>query len=438
MNSALQTDLYQLTMAAGYFGAGKFGDRAVFELFIRRLPAHRDFLLAAGLQQAIDYLLNLRFTEDQIAYLQTLRQFAHTDAGFWEYLRKFRFTGDVFAMPEGTPFFAGEPLVTIRGPLIEAQLVETFLLSTIGFQSMIAAKAARVVAAAQGRSVVEFGTRRAHGPEAGLLAARAAYIAGCTGTSNVEAGFRFGIPAFGTSAHSWVLSFPDETASFRALQELLQDGTVYLIDSYDTLAGARKAVSLGRPMWGVRLDSGDLIRLSREVRKILDDAGFTEQKIMATSDLNENRISDLLKAGAPIDAFGVGTELATSSDAPAVSAVYKLVELESNGLKRYTAKYSPEKQTLPGAKQVFRFGTYDLVACSGECLPRGSNAEPLLRPVMMGGELLEQLPTATEARQQCFNAMRRIAPAQHRIEYSQELLRVADEHNRRFLQEQEL
>ena len=213
MSLALQTDLYQLTMAAGYFGAGKVGDRAVFELFIRRLPAHRDFLIAAGLQQAIDYLLNLRFKEEQIAYLQTLRQFAHTDAGFWDYLRQFRFTGDVFAMPEGTPFFAGEPVVIIRGPLIEAQLVETFLLSTIGFQSMIAGKAARVVAAAQGRSVVEFGTRRAHGPEAGLLAGRAAYIAGCTGTSNVEAGFRFGIPVFGTSAHSWMLAFPDETAS---------------------------------------------------------------------------------------------------------------------------------------------------------------------------------------------------------------------------------
>ncbi len=275
MSSALQTDLYQLTMAAGYFGAGKVGDRAVFELFVRRLPAHRDFLIAAGLPQAVDYLLNLRFTDEQIAYLRTLRQFAHTDAGFWDYLRHFRFTGDVFAMPEGTPFFAGEPLLTIRGPLIEAQLVETFLLSTIGFQSMIAGKAARVAAAAQGRSVVEFGTRRAHGPEAGLLAARAAFIAGCTGTSNVEAGFRFGIPVFGTSAHSWVLAFPDETASFRALQQLLQEGTVYLIDSYDTLAGARKAVSLGRPMWGVRLDSGDLVKLSRQVRKILDDAGFT-------------------------------------------------------------------------------------------------------------------------------------------------------------------
>jgi nicotinate phosphoribosyltransferase len=433
--NALQTDLYQLTMAAGYFAAGKAGDRAVFELFIRRMPEHRDYLIAAGLAQAVDYLLGLRFAPDEITYLRGLPQFARAAEGFWDYLREFRFTGDVFAMREGTPFFAAEPILTVHAPIIEAQLVETYLLGMLGFQSMIAAKASRVVAAAQGRAVVEFGTRRAHGPQAGRLAGRAAYIAGCAGTSNVESGSRFGIPVFGTSAHSWVLAFTEETESFRALQQLLGEGTVYLIDSYDTLEGARKAVSLGEPMWGVRLDSGDLVGLSRQVRTILDEAGFAHAKIMATSDLNEHRIEELLAAGAPIDAFGVGTELATSSDAPAVSAVYKLVELEANGEKRYTAKYSPEKQTLPGAKQVFRFRGKDVIGCSGECTPgsrKDGPAEALLRPVIVAGQLTEPLPSAGEARDYCREALARIDPKNHSIDYSRKLLHVAEQHNQRF------
>lgn len=435
--NALQTDLYQLTMAAGYFAAGKAGDRAVFELFIRRMPANRDYLIAAGLAQAIDYLVGLRFTPDEITYLRGLPQFARAGEDFWDYLRQFRFTGDVFAMREGTPFFPSEPILTVRAPIIEAQLVETYLLGMLGFQSMIAAKASRVVAAAKGRAVVEFGTRRAHGPQAGRLAGRAAFIAGCAGTSNVEAGNRFGIPVFGTSAHSWVLAFEDETESFRALQRLLGEGTAYLIDSYDTLEGARKAVSLGAPMWGVRLDSGDLVSLSKQVRQILDDAGFPNAKIMATSDLNEYRIKELLEAGAPIDAFGVGTELATSLDAPAVSAVYKLVELESNGEKRYTAKYSPEKQTLPGAKQVFRFAGKDVIGCSGECTPgsrKDGPAEALLRPVVLGGQLAEPLPSAAEAREYCREALSRLDPKNHPVEYSKQLLHVAEQHNQRFAQ----
>ncbi|MDZ4801048.1 MAG: nicotinate phosphoribosyltransferase [Bryobacteraceae bacterium] len=430
--TALQTDLYQLTMASGYFAESKTADRAVFELFIRRLPEQREYLIAAGLPQAVEYLLDLHFTEDQIQYLQSLAQFRNALPGFWDYLREFRFTGDLFAMREGTPFFAGEPIVTVRAPIIEAQLVETYLLGMLGFQSLIAAKASRVVAAAEGRAVVEFGTRRAHGPEAGRLAGRAAFIAGCAGTSNVEAGHRFHIPVFGTSAHSWVLAFEEETESFRALQKLLGDGTVYLIDSYDTLEGARRAVSLGPPMWGVRLDSGDLVSLSKQVRQILDEAGFPNAKIMATSDLNEYRIRELLTAGAPIDVFGVGTELATSADAPAVSAVYKLVELEANGEKRYIAKYSPEKQTLPGAKQVFRFASKDVVGCSSECME--SSAEALLRPVIIGGQLIEPLPSATEARDHCREALARIQPASHAIEYSSRLLDLAEQHNRKFAQ----
>jgi nicotinate phosphoribosyltransferase len=423
----LYTDLYQLTMAAGYFGSGKAGEKAVFELFVRRLPSNRDVLVAAGLQQAIEYLLDLRFTGEQIDYLKTVPQLERAKAGFWEYLRAFRFTGDVFAMREGTPFFAGEPVLTVNAPIIEAQLPETYLLATIAFQSMIASKAARVTRAAQGRGVVEFGARRAHSPEAGVLAARAAYIGGCTGTSNVEAGFRYGIPVFGTAAHSWVQSFPSEDAAFRALQELLGERTIYLIDTYDTVQGARKVVELGRPLWGVRLDSGNLAALSKSVRQILDHAGLTATKIMATSDLNEYRIEELLADGAPIDAFGVGTDLATSADAPSLSAVYKLVELDVSGIKRYTAKHSAEKQTLPGAKQVFRYEEEDVIGCSSECAPhgvRGAFPEALLRPVILGGQLVDTIPSASHARDHCVEALARVR-AGWPVQQSQELVRLA-------------
>src|SRR6202140_648965 len=237
MPAGLLTDLYQLTMAAGYFEAGKTGERATFELFVRRLPHNRNFILAAGLQQAVEYLLDLHFTSEEIGYLRTLPQFAHTSGAFFDMLAGLRFTGDLFAVAEGTPLFAGEPFLTLRAPLVEAQIPETYLLATIGFQSMIATKAARVVKAALGRSVVEFGTRRAHSPEAGVYAGRASYIGGCGGTSNTEAGMRFGVPVFGTAAHSWVMSFPSERTAFEQLQKLLGKNTVYLIDSYDTLEG---------------------------------------------------------------------------------------------------------------------------------------------------------------------------------------------------------
>src|SRR5580692_6368798 len=356
MPLGLSTDLYQLTMAAGYFEAGKLEERATFELFVRRLPHNRNFVLAAGLAQAVEYLLNLRYTAEEIDYLRALPQFAHASSGFFDYLAALRFTGDLFAVPEGTPLFANEPFLTLRAPLVEAQIPETYLLATIGFQSMIATKAARMVKAALGRSVVEFGTRRAHSPEAGVFAGRASYIGGCGGTSNTEAGMRFGVPVFGTAAHSWVMSFPHETIAFEQLQKLLGESTVYLIDSYDTLEGARRAAALGRPLWGVRLDSGNLVTLAPAVRKILDDAGLPETKIMATGDLNEYKIHELVAARAPIDVFGVGTELSTSADAPTLGVVYKMVELEDAGNhRRYTAKLSEDKHTLPGSKQVFRF-----------------------------------------------------------------------------------
>jgi nicotinate phosphoribosyltransferase len=427
LNYALLTDLYELTMAAGYFQAGKTRDRATFELYVRRLPPNRTFLLAAGLAQAVEYLLNLRFTGEEIAYLRTLPQFAHASDGFFEMLAGLRFTGDLFAVPEGTPMFASEPFLTVRAPLIEAQLAETYLLSTIGFQSMIATKAALVVKAAQGRSVVEFGTRRAHSPEAGVLAGRAAYIGGCAGTSNAETGFRYGVPVFGTSAHSWVMSFPTELAAFRHLQQLLGEHTVQLIDTYDTLEGARRAASLGRPLWGVRLDSGNLAELAPAVRRILDDAGLTESKIMATGDLNEDKIRDLLAAGAPIDVFGVGTELATSADAPTLGVVYKLVEVETADGVRHPVKLSYDKHTLPGAKQIFRYTDHDVLARASECpsCPDGVDAcQALQRPVIMAGALVEPLPSADAARKRATDSQP--MPADWSVELSAELAALDD------------
>ena len=427
---ALQTDFYELTMAAGYFEAGKAHERATFELYVRRLPYNRNFILAAGLAQAIEYLSNLRFTSEEIAYLRGLPQLERTGQEFFDMLAGLRFTGDVFAVPEGTPMFAGEPLLTVRAPLIEAQIAETYLLSTIGFQSMIATKAARVVKAALGRSVVEFGTRRAHSPEAGVLAARAAFVGGCAGTSNTETGMRYGVPVFGTASHSWVMSFPTEQAAFEQLQRLLGASTVYLIDSYETLEGARRAASLGRPLWGVRLDSGNLGELVPAVRKILDDSGLRDAKIMATGDLNEYKIQELMAARAPIDMFGVGTDLATSADAPSLGVIYKLVEMEDGNGRRYPIKLSQDKHTLPGAKQVFRFADHDLLARSSECpvCPGGaaegaSDVEALIRPVMLGGQLVESLPTAEQARQHASEALAKL-PASVLSLYAEDAWRV--------------
>jgi nicotinate phosphoribosyltransferase len=419
----LLTDFYQLTMAAGYFQAGKTHERGTFELFARTLPHNRNFILAAGLAQAVEYLLNLRFTPEEIAYLRGLPQLRHTNPKFFEMLAGLRFTGDLFAVPEGTPMFPGEPFLTVRAPLVEAQIAETYLLSTIGFQSLIATKAARVVKAALGREVVEFGTRRAHSPEAGVLAGRAAYIGGCAGTSNAEAGLRYQLPVFGTASHAWVMSFPGEQESFKQLQALLGDNTVYLIDTYDTLEGARRAASLGQPLWGVRLDSGNLVELAPAVRAILDRAGLPNAKIMATGDLNEYKIHELVAAGAPIDVFGVGTELSTSADAPALGVVYKMVEMESpTGDRRYTLKLSDHKATLPGAKQIFRYADHDLLARSTECptCPGGSGAlddgvEALLRPVILGGQLVETLPSMADIRRHAASCLAKLPSPCHSL-----------------------
>jgi len=421
--NGLLTDLYELTMAAGYFAAGKHEEIGTFEFTIRRLPRNRDFVLTAGLHRAIDYLLNLSFEADEIAYLRDLPNFRNAPNTFWDYLAGFRFTGNVFAVPEGTVIYEGQPILNIRAPLIEAQLPETYLLSAITFETLVASKAARIVHAAKGREVVEFGTRRAHTPEAGVLGARAAYIGGCAGTSNTLAGMKFGIPVTGTAAHSWVMSFESEREAFTQLQTLLSDRTVQLLDTYDVLEGAREVGRLGGPLWGVRLDSGDFFATSREVRRILDTAGLPEAKIMASGDLDEHKIEALVALGAPIDAFGVGTELAVSGDAPSMGAIYKLVEIESKGVTRPTAKHSPEKQTLPGAKQLFRFAEFDLLALHDECAP---HSEALLKPYVINGELVAKLPDALQIRDRATKGLDPWPTRDRRTELSHELELMAE------------
>ncbi len=386
--SALLTDLYQLTMIAGYF-ENDFNLPATFELFVRKMPANRGYLVFAGLEQALEYLENLCFTSEEISYLRKLPVFKNISKGFFDYLRSFRFTGEVWALREGEPCFAGEPLLRVTAPLMEAQLVETYLLAVINFQTLIATKAARVVDAARGRSVVDFGTRRAHGPEAALLAARACFIGGCAGTSNVLAAMKLGIPPVGTMAHSFVMAFDSEEEAFEAYRRSFPENAVLLIDTFDTVAAARKTSKMKEPILGVRLDSGDLVGLSREVRKVLDRAGKKGTSIVASSDLNEYIIERMLKRGAPLDMFGVGTEMVTSRDEPALAGVYKLVEIVEGKKPIPKIKLSSEKATYPGKKQVFRetdsrgFYTRDTVARAGEDL-RG---RPLLRKAMAKGKV---------------------------------------------------
>ncbi|HUO28293.1 MAG TPA: nicotinate phosphoribosyltransferase [Bryobacteraceae bacterium] len=411
--NGLLTDLYELTMAAGYYEAGKVKQKATFELTVRRLPPHRNFVIAAGLPQAIDYLLNLSFNDDEIEYVRGLPTFAHVSPGFFDYLRGFRFTGDVFAVPEGTVLFAGEPMMTVRAPIVEAQIPETYLLSALTFQTLIASKAARMVEAAAGRTVIEFGTRRAHTPEAGVLGGRAAYLGGCNGTSNTLTGFQYGVPVYGTAAHSWVLSFCGENEAFRKLQQMLGSSTVQLVDTYNTVEALKKVTAIGQPLWGVRLDSGDFFHLSRVARGMLDEAGLGDAKIMVSGDLDEYGIRDLLAAGAPVDVFGVGTQLATSADAPAMATIYKIVEIDVGcGIKRFTAKMSEDKSTLPGAKQLFRFDDHDIVARSGEC----SNGKAMLRPVVLNGELVEPLPSLNAARARAAESIAKLPAALRSLE----------------------
>src|SRR5579883_1344535 len=405
---ALLTDLYQINMMQAYLDHGET-QTAVFEFFIRNLPKRRSFLVAAGLAQVLDFLENLRFSAADIDWLRSTGRFG---ANLLDYLRDFRFEGDVHAMPEGTVFFAEEPILRVTAPLPQAQFVESRLINILHFQTLVASKAARVILAAPNKLLVDFGMRRAHGAEAGLMAARAAYIEGFAGTATVLAGKEFGIPIYGTMAHSFIEAFDDETAAFAAFARSRPDNLVLLLDTYDTEAAARKVVALaprlraaGITIGGVRLDSGDLAALSRSVRRILDAGGLDGVTIFASGGLDEDSLLALTRAGAPIDGFGVGTSLTTSADAPTLDCVYKLQEYA--GLPR--RKRAVKKATWPGRKQVWRRYGEDgrmigdllaLEASSASAVAgdagRSEFGEPLIQPVMRAGRPLRSSPSLDE------------------------------------------
>jgi nicotinate phosphoribosyltransferase len=398
-DAALFTDLYQLTMAAAYLREGILAP-ATFSLFTRRLPAGRSYLVAAGLEDALEFLRAFRFSERAIARLSAMHRF---EPAFLDHLAALRFTGDVRAVEEGTVLFPDEPFLEVTAPLIQAQLMETALLNLIHVQTVLASKAARVVLAAAGRSVAEFGMRRSHGTDAALKAARCAYLAGCNATSDVLAGVTYGIPLSGTMAHSYVAAFTDELEAFRAYARAFPDNAILLLDTYDTLEGARKAAVVagemaarGGQLAGVRLDSGDLLRLSREVRRILDETGFPGVHILVSGGLDEHDVERLLAAGAPIDAFGIGTRMNVSSDAPSVDLVYKLVRYDG----RDVLKLSEGKETWVGPKAIYRLHDEDILALAEEPAPK-DGAESLLQPVMRDGELLRPHPPLAALRAHC-------------------------------------
>jgi nicotinate phosphoribosyltransferase len=393
------TDLYELTMMAGYRASGTAGRRATFELFVRKLPAGRAYLVFAGLEQAIGDLLRLSSSREQLDAIRRWPAFQKLDPSVMDALADIRFEGDVWSVAEGTVVFPGETLVRVTAPLPQAQWVETLLLTSLSYPTLVASKAARVVAAAGGRSLFEYGARRAHGPLAGMLAARAAYIAGFAGTSLVEAARRLGIPAVGTMAHSWVQSFDTETAAFEAFARVFPDNTTLLVDTYDTLEGVRRAAAIEPPVQAIRIDSGDLGTLARQARAILDERARSAVGIVASGDLDEHQIAGLVASGAPIDGFGVGTELVTSRDAPALAMVYKLVELEGEG----KFKLSPGKITYPLAKQVFRRRDADGLFCGDHVAGADETAEgePLLSQVLRSGRLAADLPSLETIRRHC-------------------------------------
>jgi nicotinate phosphoribosyltransferase len=377
----LMTDEYQLAMADSYLAQGKAEGEVAFELFVRALPQDRGFLVAAGLERVCEYLTGFRFGAEAIDYLRR----SHTvSEPLLRHLASLRFDGNVDAVPEGTVVHAGEPLLRVEGGRLACQLAETFLLNQVNFQTLIATKAARIVAAAGGRPVIDFGFRRAHGADAGLLAARAAYIGGCSATATVAAGFLWGIPTSGTMAHSYVLSFPTDVEAFCAFMRDHPDRSTLLIDTRDAISGARAACRAshltGIVPQAVRLDSGDLVEMTRAVRAILDGGGCTETRIVCSGDLDEYRIAKLLAAGAPIDGFGVGTALTTSNDAPALGGVYKLVESDGHPVM----KAAGAKSNLPGRHQVFRTVAGDVIGLVGEKV----TGTPLLEAVMRGGALV--------------------------------------------------
>jgi nicotinate phosphoribosyltransferase len=431
---ALLTDLYELTMLQSYFEQA-MNATAVFEFFVRKLPPHRNFLVAAGLEQVLDYLTGLVFDADDLRWMHRSGRFT---SAFIDSLRDFRFTGDVDAMPEGTVCFADEPLLRITAPLREAQLVESRVINLLHYQTLVASKAARAVLAAPEALLVDFGLRRAHGAEAGLLSARASYLAGFSGTATVEAARRFDIPVYGTMAHSYVEAHADETAAFERFVRAHPENAVLLIDTYDTERAARKVVDLasrlasdGLTIKGVRIDSGDLGEHARRVRAILDAAGLTAITIFASGNLDEYRLADLVAQRAPIDGFGVGTRMNTSADAPYLDAAYKLEEYEG----RARRKRSEGKATWPGRKQVYRrhdaagrLGS-DTLTLASEQAP----GAPLLQPVMRAGRLVTPRPTLTATRERAKAELARLPERlrtlddtePYRVEVSEEVRSLA-------------
>jgi nicotinate phosphoribosyltransferase len=415
--SPLLTDLYQLNMIQAYLEHGETGT-AVFEFFVRKLPPQRGFLLAAGLEQALDFLENLRFSAEELDWLAQSGRFG---GDLLEHLARLRFTGDVHAMPEGTAVFANEPILRVTAPLPEAQLVETRLINILHYQTLIASKAARMVLAAPGKLLVDFGLRRAHGAEAGLYAARAGYIAGFDGTATMLAGRLYGIPIYGTMAHSFVQAYDTEEAAFEAFARSRPAGLILLIDTYDTEAAAQKVVALaprlkaaGIAVRGVRLDSGDLIALARSVRQILDAGGLQGVTIFASGGIDEGDLAAMARQRAPIDGFGIGTSLTTSFDLPALDCAYKLQEYA--GLPR--RKRSTGKATWPGRKQVWRhYGpdgriVRDVLSVEGDA----QAGEPLIEPVMRGGRRLSPRPALAELRARAARSLQRLPEPLRRLQ----------------------
>ncbi len=406
--SALALDLYELTMAQSYLDEEMEAD-ATFSLFVRDLPTERGYLVAAGLDDALAYVERLAFTSDDVAFLESTRLFTKR---LLDRLAAFQFTGSVRAMPEGTICFAGEPLLEVTAPILEAQLVETVLINEMQLQTMIASKAARCVTAARGRRLVDFSLRRTHGLEAGLKVARASYLAGFDATSNVQAGQQYGLPIAGTMAHSYIQAFSHEIEAFRAYARAYPDSAVLLVDTYDSVEGARLAAKVGMDLaitghrlTGIRLDSGDPIALSRVARHVLNDAGLASTTIFASGSLDEHAIEAILAAEAPIDGFGVGTRLGVSADEPHLDMVYKLVEYGG----RPTRKLSTGKVTWPGGKQVWRARHgCDWLGLAGEEMPDGS--EPLLVPVMARGQRFSPPEPLDRVRERCRQGLAALPP----------------------------
>lgn len=405
-NIILATDFYELTMCAGYFqynlenSIDDQNDTSTFELFVRKLPRNRNYLIFAGLEQVIHYLQNARFNERMIEYFRSREVFKNINPKFFdEYLPNFKFDLDVWSIPEGQFFFPNEPIMRIEGPTFQAQLAETYILNVITYQTVVAAKASRIRNIAGNRIIVDFGTRRSHSPLAGVYAARASYIAGFNGTSNCVADLELGIKASGTMAHSWVQRFPTELESFKAFYKIYGKNSILLIDTYDVKKGTLNACKTAKDIRGVRIDSGDLVENSKIVRKILDENGLKNAIITLSSDLNEYKIKDLIEKGAPADAFGVGTEMVTSRDDPVVNSVYKLIQ--HNGIPKI--KISKGRITYPGKKQVYRVynenGKFvkDILMLENETPPE--DTEPFLIPIMKKGKLIYELPALDEIQQ---------------------------------------